>query len=326
MTAILRIEVLSPIPRPLTNGTLRGNAQGICIFQLQGVQLVAGLNPTINIACDSPLPNTTKLFDPVDIQWTYTLNGRAYDISTSRHKIFVTLAQPLDSPVYLSVLNLAVANGGASDASQAFAKSWALFGTGTSPSNVKGWDGRAFYYYPTGTPFGGCATDTLALLTSSTGAGRCGSFARLFVAVNRVNGISPGITQVTTLDRTFFLVKHWDLGPPTLGDPIYRWVYLSPLLSQENEMLPVPPGNKYGDVTNLPGVAGQNSSTPSEKAFFDHAIVQFSGTYYDPSYGLLYSGEADFQTKAVAAFVNPTGLSKKVRGPTLPNNMKFTPF
>jgi hypothetical protein len=55
-----------------------------------------------------------------------------------------------------------------------------------------------------------------------------------------------------------------------------------------------------------PDLDGQNSSPPSQKLFLWHAFVAHttSGTvlYYDPSYGVTYNDEQDFQNKAVAAF------------------------
>ncbi|HID98912.1 MAG TPA: hypothetical protein EYP59_01310 [Thiotrichaceae bacterium] len=77
--------------------------------------------------------------------------------------------------------------------------------------------------------------------------------------------------------------------------------------------MPVPSEKKdgnpvYGDFVNLPGVAGQNTRTPSEKVFHDHWIVKVeldqlsSKPYYDPSYGLVYENKEDFEKNALYGF------------------------
>jgi hypothetical protein len=45
----------------------------------------------------------------------------------------------------------------------------------------------------------------------------------------------------------------------------------------------------------------QNNGNPLGM-FTNHTITQIGGTYYDPSYGLTYSGPADFQRQALAGF------------------------
>lgn len=67
-------------------------------------------------------------------------------------------------------------------------------------------------------------------------------------------------------------------------------------------------GPVFGDLTSLTGLPGQNSPTPSEKAFNLHFIVKvpsvpgIGGPYFDPSYGVTYTGACDFEAKAVAGY------------------------
>jgi len=61
-------------------------------------------------------------------------------------------------------------------------------------------------------------------------------------------------------------------------------------------MVPEPADRRYWDLINMDGLPGQKSpNTPSEKVFGYHLIVGYGGCYYDPSYGLIYEGAADFQ-------------------------------
>ena len=59
---------------------------------------------------------------------------------------------------------------------------------------------------------------------------------------------------------------------------------------------------RHYDTKNIDGLAGQNSKRPSEKIFNFHFIVKALGTYYDPSYGVTYTGPRGFETAALEGF------------------------
>src|SRR5438046_1596547 len=67
-------------------------------------------------------------------------------------------------------------------------------------------------------------------------------------------------------------------------------------------MVPDLPGSQYGQLTNIDGHAGQNSAKPSEKLFARHFIVKANSGYYDPSYGVPYTGPRDFETSALEGY------------------------
>jgi len=48
--------------------------------------------------------------------------------------------------------------------------------------------------------------------------------------------------------------------------------------------------------------AGQSTQPPAEKVFGSHYIVHSGNTYYDPSYGVTYTNELDFEAKAVVGY------------------------
>ena len=73
----------------------------------------------------------------------------------------------------------------------------------------------------------------------------------------------------------------------------------------------VPPNTPptYGDMQSGEGKPGQNSLTPSEKVFAVHFILyvdpSIAGSaepYFDPSYGVTYADQADFESTAVAGY------------------------
>ena len=71
-----------------------------------------------------------------------------------------------------------------------------------------------------------------------------------------------------------------------------------------NEFTMVP--SVSGDMTNLPGLPGQNSPWPAEKIFRYHFLEATASDtlhYYDPSYGVVYpASDAGFQSNAVAGY------------------------
>jgi hypothetical protein len=79
-------------------------------------------------------------------------------------------------------------------------------------------------------------------------------------------------------------------------------------------------------------LAGQNTAPPGEKLFLLHFVLQLSnasnapvnpgnppnleGPYFDPSYGVWYSGPADFESKAIFGYAAPLSTFRyKVRPP-----------
>jgi len=74
------------------------------------------------------------------------------------------------------------------------------------------------------------------------------------------------------------------------------------------EMQPPPatsttyPKGVYGDFGNLTTHKGQNTAPPLEKVFQNHYIVQYGTGYYDPSYGVTYTGANDFENKSVQGY------------------------
>lgn len=75
-------------------------------------------------------------------------------------------------------------------------------------------------------------------------------------------------------------------------------------------------GPQYGDLVSKNTLAGQNSRPPSEKMFGSHYIVKVlppdpsqppvvpldEDQYFDPSYGVTYKNQDDFEDKAVDGY------------------------
>jgi hypothetical protein len=122
----------------------------------------------------------------------------------------------------------------------------------------------------------------------------------------QANGIDAAliIVQANSPDR--LLVKNWTYGNASnLDDPKYQWKLI--LNNADGVGGMVPPPTSYGDMINGDGMRGQNNTNPSEKAFTSHVIVRIDDSnvnlpYLDPSYGMTYKNEAEFESKALDGY------------------------
>jgi hypothetical protein len=308
---------VTPITVALSGARIEANMTGAGLMFAQDVSIPAGATSIQVTLTSEPLPdNKTQHYQPLGLTWSFSPSGQSCSSGTSvcepagstSSEVFVTLATPLpmsESVMPLSAVELAIGSGGATSPTQAIQNAWQQFAL---PANVSGWDGRSFIYYPAGTPFQGCATSALLLLTTPTGGARCGAFAQFFQDVLAVNGISSVETVVTPTVDLFMLVKNWSFSTTTTftNSPPWDW---SLVTSSANEMVPPPdPATPtvYGAMTSDIGVPGQNSPTPSEKIHVNHAIVCIpsTGVFYDPSYGLTYTGASDFENQALNGYAS----------------------
>jgi hypothetical protein len=330
-----------PIPNVTVTGTING-PQGPTKLTAGPLTLPAANTATVmGLRADKPLTANLTQNATLAITWSWTDGMTTTQLGTTSNQLYVTLAPPTNTTLYLTDLTLGVANGGAMNQDQTIANTFALF----SAKNVTTWDGRQLIYYPAGIGFRGCAAGPdaeMILLTTGIGgsggspgaAGQCGSMAFLFVGALNANGITtnggtgdPLVTVDTGGTRFAFLVKNWTFGNMSLkgidANYPYRLTVNLVAVSGGDFMVPPQPGNVYGDLTNMAGIAGQNNPTPSEKAFGLHFIVKPDGrnAYYDPSYGTTFTGTAAqaamaFQAAAVDGFVeNPMAIPMNMDAP-----------
>lgn len=327
---------VTPAPTLAISGArIEGSVQGLGTLVASGVSIPAGATSiTINnITADTAFPpSTTQHYPGLPVKWAYSPCGKPCSSGSSQctpagntsSEVYVTLAQPLAMSVSimpLTVVKLAIGNGGASSQTEAFDITWQHF---EGPANVKGWDTRLLYYYEQGIGFEGCATNSFLLLTSSTGSGQCGSWAYLFRDALAVNGIRSKPVVISPTAGPYMLVKDWKFrGRPTYPDNS-PWAFNLKLGIEEGPrqavgMVTNPPiGPQFGDLQSGIGLAGQNSGTPSEKVFNYHFIVKvdevpdIGGPYFDPSYGATYEDNCDFEDQAIAGYGEPN--------PNLPRN------
>ncbi len=197
-------------------------------------------------------------------------------------------------------------------------------------------------YYTLG--FNSCALDATSIVQNlPTTSAQCGAFALLLESALAMNGIHSNWTTVQPTDGSRMIVNNWALSPsPTYATTVPSvapWVYKL-VLNIGDYMFPAL--TSYGDLANLPGLAGQGEGgttppyTPVEKVFDLHFIVQIptapGNQYYDPSYGVTYPSAAGFESKVLAGYakylgndvVNGSNSHFRVYS-TSPPNITFTP-
>ncbi|MGD0097884.1 MAG: hypothetical protein ABSB60_15450, partial [Terracidiphilus sp.] len=314
---------ISPAPVSAISVRVEGAVQGLGLLTGTASISVGQSSFSVNLTGDTPFTaNTTFANASLGVNWGISYTGQScassicYGAYSSSSPVYATLVVPSGvsvTPVPMTAVELGVGVGGASAStpSAVFTNTWSRF---AGPANSKGWDGRLLYYYEAGVQFSGCATNTVLLLTQASGSGQCGAWAHLLMDALAVDGIASHWTVVTPIAGPWMIINNWQqfsASPQTFPNNT-PWNYLLQLGIESNGgpgMVTVPPsGPLFGDLTSLTGLPGQNSSTPSEKAFNAHFIVKvdsisgIGGPYFDPSYGTTYTGDCDFETQAVAGY------------------------
>lgn len=275
-----------------------------------------------NIEVSTAFPAVTAFYNTFDIHWEVSRDGSNWeDAGTSSNQIYVCLRDPLTNLItmYRTAVHLACKDPGASLGPTAAAKTWALFTSSGGPSNVKTWDEKTLYYYEPGRNFLENTDSGLVTLKGllTMRRGQCGAWCLLLQHAWAINGVSSTHVTATCTGADGFWVTDWD----DLSTAHPFWFQGSGM-----DMIPTPlPGNPfyYYDNPSSPayflnkntikgqGTAG-GSNCPSEKVFQNHQFLCYGGTYHDPSYGVTYSSQADFQSHLAGwATVNSGGANLK---------------
>jgi hypothetical protein len=281
-------------------------------------------------AATTAFPNQTNFYNPFTIQWEISFDGGTtwQNAGESQNPIYVCISDTgpnnVSDKLFRTEVHLACSVTGATTSSQAMQNTWSIFSNSTptspnaGPNGVKTWDGRTLYYYQPGTDFSQNPGNSLSAFFIA-GTGRCGMWSLLLydswvingVSCNKIGAFPYGQDPNHETINYFFYVDNWGLTNPANPLPGHYTSANPYTVTFPNEMqlLPNPPGGQpsnYGDITSLSGHAGQNSPTPSQKIWGDHEFLQYTDNslYYDPSYGVIYTSELDFQTKSLMCFGN----------------------
>lgn len=266
----------------------------------------------------SPTPGYVGFANPWTVDWTYRVAGSGspfISAGLSSNPAYLTFTNPVPGVVlYRSVAHHACATTGATTADQAVANSWSRF-VGTA---VKTWNNETLYYYQPGISWADDHDYLEELLFYKNGT--CVAWKSFLISVFGANGISSTSVGVTpsTSGAGAFLINNWTRNNAGTGsDPSYKWRIVMHTNIHNGSMVPNYNSGNYGDLTSTSTVYGQGTSpnAPAEKIFGAHYIVKRTAdsggaTYYDPSYGITYtgsskaSGEAAFDASSVYGFSN----------------------
>ena len=308
---------------------LKADGPDSVAFPEKTVSAAAGIAEYPLTASSTNLKNEVTFYNTFDLTWRGGHASKSYTYDAmSKNRLYVTLASSAAAKLFHTVAFLACSNTGATSDTQAVAKTWALL---SGPANFTTWDGQKLYYYKAGSSFSFCATTSGGLLSSTVG--QCGSWMYLLKDALLANGITSQRIAITSPEPVF-LVKSWTYGAASYTTtPPYNWRLR--FQGTSPDMVPLPAGSVFGDLTSLSTLPGQNSAPPSEKVFARHFIVGYGGSYYDPSYGVTYAGANNFEDIAVDGYAsefpgdNPSGFTRLVlrtKHSTGLHEITFTPF
>jgi hypothetical protein len=273
---------------------IRGDGPGNLSFPATDAAVAGGEATTVTqIKCANAFPNSVMWYDPLEIKWEISRDGGVSWIEIpphSKNDAFITLDTPQCATPFRTVLYLATKNGG-TDADTCLTNTWAMFGTGSAPMNVKAWkdDAKAYdrplYYYNGGTTN---ATAAEMLADQEHSNGQCSAWVSLLLECWKANNI-PDLTPVCVNAPNTHSIEGFAVKEVGFGEAHYPgdapWKYIA--------------GDLNFAVTDLPG---QNTNPPTLKSFGSHYMARRTNigtyTYYDPSYGTVVSEATLDQARA----------------------------
>ncbi|NJL26871.1 MAG: hypothetical protein HC897_02805 [Thermoanaerobaculia bacterium] len=235
------------------------------------------------------LPDEIRRFDPFEMTWQVSLDDGAswLEAGKSENRLFVTLADPITSPLYETLLDVGTRNAdGQTTDEAAVAAIWADFAgpiPGVRRKLLDGHnqgDGTEMRYWveegsePYPEVFAFCQLleamlDPEPVDPRLNGIGTCIAWSDFFHEILRALGIlGSQIIQVqSSYPETSLLVRNWTFTStgtaPTSCAPFTH---------------------RTTEASDETGLAGQGTPNPPS-VFPIHSLVLFEGKYYEPSYG-----------------------------------------
>jgi hypothetical protein len=174
-------------------------------------------------AVASPFPNKVLYYNPLAIDWQISIDNKTswVNAGTSKNRVYVTLADPTQKPLYETALDIAGRNAkGTAAEADAVAAIWKDFQDpvpGVLRKAIDGLnqkDGVEMKYWNPWSDENGCQNMS-DMLQSPDGNGTCAAWANLFKATLQAEGIGGAVVSEVKADTTKvpgatgFLVKNW---------------------------------------------------------------------------------------------------------------------
>jgi hypothetical protein len=257
-----------------------------------------------NISRTGPFHNSAEVDyqSSFEIDWDISFNGGSdwYNtIGTSENELYLTWKTPETTETYETVLHIGCTNAsGETDAEDIVSKIWGEF----SDTHVKRKNSsNDMQYWGSIAITKGIFTTAELLLYDD---GRCGAWQDFIVDVFEAQGITSIIKYHLFADTTTgtypnlnistgFLVKNWSFsGVGTSGNAMYPYL--------------------QSECTDELGIRGQGNDNP-RSLFWDHAVIYYSGTIYDPSYGTTAANLSTYSNNSLSGWLdNSTGFVTNV--------------
>lgn len=277
-------------------------------------------------------------YDPFEVKWYLgpSENGPWVEAGVSRHPLYVV--RPTTLPIgyyYHSLIYYGCKHAkGLTDEKEITNNIYTK--TFQGPINVPRRDNPtkdAMSYWawpePSGQAALGCFFETGDLLRFENG--RCGSWARFFIDMLNLQGVSGAKIGVVTYENSSnsssFMTERSSFFGTQSSDVIFEsylslpatfqsaffvknytvdtrkfYVWFSeynPKVGMHTSSITLANGNKL-DLAPQSGTKAQGNDNPMS-TFQDHAIVVYDGKYYDPSYGLtIQPSKIDYETASMA--------------------------
>lgn len=258
--------------------------------------------------CSTAWPNEVKYYDrtntdkkPFELEWSIKIKGKWVKAGTSKHTVYVTLADPVTSLQQESLFYIGCRDAADSTSpSSVVTNVWFYFGG----LDIKRVDGVQMVYW---NPPQSVSQTLSGMLLASNGNGSCVAWSDLFKSILEVQGISgvkkcelesiyhcdPGTTiYPDDKGRAVMLIKYWSFTGNGTATSYVPFTYYT---------------NEYHDYGSRVMAQG-NSDSPSN--FFEHFIIKYKNEYYDPSYGVGPIGkQLDWENGAFSGFEKKVKLN-----------------
>ncbi len=271
---------------------VKGDGPGNLDFPETTATISGNVLTITDVECSNPFANEVDFFDPMSITWSFSMDGGSTwcNAGTSANQTYVTLGDPLTT-VFHTLAHLGCKNADSENTeANCTSKIWSEF----TDRDVRRVDGVQLTYYASYT----CGNVTTASLLAN-GDGQCGSWAKFFIDMRKVQGIDDTDEYVIfePMADDGFCAKNWTFtGAGSSGHATYPYLNLpdSPLVGATSYNW------KFSEVDDATGIPGQGNANPAS-LFNNHQVV-ISGQYYDPSYGVQHATLQVIDDNAIDGF------------------------
>jgi len=265
---------------------------------------------TFDFSSDSTLTNYVKSYIPFKVTWKYRTRATDTDpwgtfttFGTTSNELYLCLADHAAGEIFSrTVVSNACRQPGAKTQPDALKNMFSAF------KNIRTYDNRTLYYYQPLFGFVNNETPATAMELLQVGRGDCDAWTDLLNMCTSIHGFTGTkyIVSPAYSNDTHFLVNYlaFSSTPSCTNYPLHKWLMLFRCTAGQS-MTPPFTNGVYGDMTQQPGIEGQNTTTPSEKVFGQHVVLKFSqdqSSYYDPSYKNKFASASAFETASVCGY------------------------